>query len=153
MINRKKAFSVIEFLVAITIFITLAGIIILRFESGEKMGKDSQRVKDLGEIANALETYYTKNSTYPDDLDDLVPTFLGTASQDPKNEDPYVYSYCKDDGKYALMARLEENNQALQGDYDKDWPDTGTACDCNPSSTEAEDPEDTAPYTYCIKNP
>ncbi len=151
---KERAFSVIEMLVAITIFILISGIVIVRFDNSQKSGRDSVRIKDLGEIANALENYYTKNNDYPSTLNSLVPTFLGKVPVDPLNQSPYVYSYCRYDGKYALMARLETKNQALQSDYDKDWPsDAGaTPCYCSPGST-TEDPENTAPYTYCIKNP
>lgn len=155
--KEKKAFSVIEMLVAIAIFIILAGIVIVRFDTSQKMGRDSVRVKDLGEVANALEKYYIKNDSYPTNLNSLVPDFLVAVPQDPQNQSPYIYSYCSDGTKYALMAKLEANSQALQSDYDKDWPDSGTACDCNGNATigdtTVELEQTSAPFTYCIKNP
>jgi prepilin-type N-terminal cleavage/methylation domain-containing protein len=150
--KKRNGYSLIEFLVAIAVFLIIAGIVLIRMDTSRKVGRDTVRVKDIGELSNALEKYYTKEGTYPDDLDSLTPDFIGEVPQDPINEDPYIYDYCKDDGKYALIAKLETENQALKTDYDKDWPDTGTPCDCNPS-TETEDLEDSDPYTYCVKNP
>lgn len=165
MAAKKGAFTVIEILVVISIFIIIAGIVVVRFDESQKTGRDSVRVKDLGEVANALENYYTKNNDYPsatgnfqNDLQTLVSNgFIGAIPKDPTNQSPYFYSYCRYDGKYVLMAKLESNNQALQGDYDKDWPDIGTACDCNGNGiigdTTVEVEQTSAPYTYCIKNP
>lgn len=151
---EKNSFTLAEILVAITIFIIILGIVIVRYDKAREAGQDVQRVKDLQTVAEALEKYYLKNNKYPPSLDSLVSDFLGAVPKDPQNQSPYVYSYCVDSSyqKYALMAKLKTKSQALETDYDKDWPDTGTSCDCNPGTGET-DPENQSPYTYCIKNP
>ena len=153
----SRGFTLPEILIAIGIFIIILGVVIVRLDDARTAGRDAIRVKDLGEISGALEKYYTKNNTYPVSLNDLQPDFLAEVPQDPK--DGSSYPYCNDDGKYALMAKLETNSKALESDYDKDWPDTGTACDCNGNGTigdttvELEEEDSENLYTYCIKNP
>ncbi len=127
---------------------------IARYDRARDVAKDAQRVKDLQTISEALEKYYLKNNKYPSSLDDpdFKSTFLSTIPTDP-DAPSAQYSYCVDATyqKYALMAKLKTKSQALETDYDKDWPDSGN-CDCNPTG-EVSDPENSSPYTYCIKNP
>lgn len=155
---EKNSFTLAEMLVAITIFIIILGIVIVRYDKPREAGQDAQRVKDLQTIAEALEKYYLKNNKYPPLAQDrpvpdgLVPEFLGALPKDPQDQTDYLYCVDSSYQKYALMAKLKTKSQALETDYDKDWPDTGTSCDCNPGTGEA-DPENQSPYTYCIKNP
>jgi type II secretory pathway pseudopilin PulG len=171
--TKNKGFSVIEFLIAISIFITILGIVILKFEDSKKLGRDSVRVKDFSEISNGLEVYYTKNGKYPiiggtstsikstdTDWSNVLKTFMPNPEVDPfyndaSKKNTYYYTYCIDNDttptQYAIMAKLEAKGQALENDYDEDWPSNGN-CDCNPSAGQS-DPENSAPYTYCIKNP
>lgn len=149
---EKNSFTLAEMLVAITIFIIILGIVIVRYDKAREAGQDAQRVKDLQTIAEALEKYYLKNNKYPSTSSALVPEFLGALPKDPQDQTDYTYCIDSSLQKYALMAKLKTKSQALETDYDKDWPDTETSCDCNPGTGET-DPENQSPYTYCIKNP
>jgi len=150
---KKDSFTLVEFLVAISIIIIIAGIVVIRMDKSKGIAKDAQRVKDLGIISDALEKYYLKNNRYPTSTDysntssDFRKNFLPVLPQDPDNKDDYVYTYCLDSNtnpqKYILMAKLKTKSQALETDYDG-----GSLGDCNCPSDEPG-----PPYTYCIKSP
>jgi type II secretory pathway pseudopilin PulG len=142
---KKDSFTLAEFLVAISIIIIIAGIVVIRMDKSKDIAKDAQRVKDLETIANALENYYLKNNAYPSNLNSLTPSFLGSVPNDPDNRSSYVYTYCVESNsqKYILMAKLKTKSQALETDYDG-----GSLGNCNCPSDEPG-----PPYTYCIKSP
>jgi len=165
----RDGFTLIELIITISMIMILLGIVIIGVPEIQKRGRDSIRIQDLDRVANALENYYNREGHYPDasnwsDLTTQISEFLGEAPYDPRNQSPYIYSYCDDNttgpSKYALMAKFEFWNNALEEDFDEDWPDNMTSfCDCGgggaysaPDGT-ADDLENSAPYAYCIRNP
>jgi len=62
---RKKAFSLIELLVVVAIIGVLAAIAFISYASSQKKSRDSQRIRDLGEVANALQLYNDKIGGFP----------------------------------------------------------------------------------------
>jgi len=189
--NNKRGFTLIEIIVTISMIMILMGIVIIGVPEMQKKGKDSIRIQDLDRVANALDSYYNKKGCYPYGTDPTCGSgrdwtemsqtlisegFLGEVLEDPINQGDFVYSYCVDSvdsqgTMYALMEKLETRNQALNGDYDKDWPERcaplpcadnrcckcrnfGGSCNPNPPAADPQtDLEDSSPYTYCIRNP
>ncbi len=61
----KKAFTLIELLIVITILGILALMITGNFFTSLKKGRDAKRKEDLEQITRALEMYYEDKRTYP----------------------------------------------------------------------------------------
>ena len=64
-LNFKKAFSLIELLVVISIIATLTAIMLPNFMGARQRATDSQKKQNLVSIKNALRLYYNDNQSYP----------------------------------------------------------------------------------------
>lgn len=111
--NSPKGFTLLELLIVIVIIGILAVLIIPNLAAGPARARDTQRKQDLRNIKTALEAYHVDNGNYPqalDVLDDGSTPYMKTVPNDPKNSDPYVYSYVPDANpavNYVLSAHLE----------------------------------------------
>ncbi len=56
------------------------------------INNDSQRLKDLGAIQDALTKYKEEKGSFPNDLTTLVPAYLNTVPQDPQSSNNYQYT-------------------------------------------------------------
>ena len=67
MIRTSNGFSLIEFLIAITVLAILAGVVIAYTDPFTQMKKaqDARRKSDLAQIRAGLEQYYKDNGVYP----------------------------------------------------------------------------------------
>lgn len=70
----SKGFTLIELLIVIAILGILAAGVLVAINPVQKINqaKDGNAKSDVGQIATALQAYFTVNSTYPEDLDTLV---------------------------------------------------------------------------------
>ncbi len=88
---NKQGFTLIELLVVIAIIGVLAGVVMVAINPATRMAeaRDSGIKSDIGQIATAMEAYYTRNETYPATVGALV------TSDDLKSEplDPDGNSY------------------------------------------------------------
>ena len=125
----KKAFTLIELLIVISIIGILLSITSFSYLTAQKKGRDSRRRQDLKAIQTALEQYYTENGVYP------TGTAIDSAfnnnqrPQDPKNTGTYVYNwnYLTADA-YCVCAKLE----ATTGNADAP---TSSTCTWNSSGS------------------
>jgi prepilin-type N-terminal cleavage/methylation domain-containing protein len=78
--KSKRGFTLIELLVVIAVLAVLAAGVIVAINPRKRINQanDAKIRNDIGQIATALEAYYTTNQHYPTALADL------TASQDLK---------------------------------------------------------------------
>ncbi len=112
--KNKKGFTLVELLVAMTIFAVISSIALVSFRSSRISGRDSKRKVDLEQIRSALEMYRADSGSYPNALSDLsgylsVPT-------DPLVGSGRVYYYSSGGQTYTLCAALEgETTSALCG--------------------------------------
>lgn len=93
----KKAFSLIELLVVISIIGILVAAGVTAYSGAQRRGRDTKRKGDLQAIQNALEQYYQENSytypgggIYPNGIDTYISG--GVVPVDPKSGDNYAPS-------------------------------------------------------------
>lgn len=97
----KRAFTLIEMLVVISLIGILAALALVSFGNSQKQARDSQRKSELRQYQTALENYATKNGTlYPSytsstsaDTTLCTKLSLTTCPTDPKDVSPYLYRY------------------------------------------------------------
>ena len=120
----KKAFTLIELLLAMVIMSILALLLTNNFVTTLKRGRDAQRKNDLSQIQKALEIYYEDNQSYPkfDILSNINKQFCTTVGCAPTDikymikvpSDPsssYIYKYVYDPSgtSYYLYSFIENN--------------------------------------------
>ncbi len=60
----KKGFTLIEILIVVVIIGVLAAVVLISLDSAQAKARDTRRLSDLNELANAFRMYYEKNNTY-----------------------------------------------------------------------------------------
>jgi len=73
--------------------------------------RDWQRYQDVSSIRMALQLYANDNGGYPENLEGLVPVYLGKIPKDPTHDVYYSYTRLKD--TFVLDFMLEEGIRAL----------------------------------------
>ncbi len=117
-ISSSLGFTMIELLVAATIMIVLTTIGLVSYRSINQRARNGKRKADLEQVRSALEQYRVDESTYPqtESFNGMVTTISeyisAQAITDPKNIDPYVYTYSSTDGRdYTVCATLEPDEE------------------------------------------
>jgi len=121
--NSNLGFTLIELLVVISVIGILAALILVRFGTAEKSGRDVRRKSDLNQYRTALENYGIKTGgVYPirttvGDASSGQPctaltagNYLSVCPQDPRQDgSTYYYRYQTDTGglNYILWAQME----------------------------------------------
>ena len=126
----RKAFSLIELLIVITIIGILAVAFLPSITTGPSRARDTQRVADISDIALALELYFQDTGAYPvnagglDDADSasaavLIASYFdnGAVPTDPQSDmveygDPGFYYYEGTASNYVLLAAVENSKAA-----------------------------------------
>jgi prepilin-type N-terminal cleavage/methylation domain-containing protein len=104
---RKRAFSLIELLIVMSIIGILVAIASVSYASIQKRSRDSRRIQDMKSIQNAFEQYYGDTNEYPTGCS-IDTSFLPSGIPvDPKG-DNYGYNdaTCTATG-YCFCALLE----------------------------------------------
>ena len=121
----RKAFTLIELLIVISIIGILITISSVSYLTAQKKGRDGRRRQDLKAIQTALEQYYAENQTYPTGNNIDTAFSSDQRPQDPKNTGDYVYNWDNiDTDGYCICAKLEANTG------NADAP-TSTTCNWN----------------------
>ena len=63
--KRKKAFTVIELLVAITIAVLIMALALTTMKSVKEKSRDTKRIQEINQIVKALQLYWIENDYYP----------------------------------------------------------------------------------------
>jgi general secretion pathway protein G len=109
----KKAFTILELLVVISVLGILIGIVVPRFKGMQDNGKLTKAKGEVRSIMAALESYRTFNATqYPPSTTTLIASYLLAASPQIINVlyDPFgsttttEYNYkCSSNGNYYVV--------------------------------------------------
>lgn len=65
MLNKKHGFTLVEFLIVITVIGIITSLTAMSFVKVQIDAKDSQRANQVKIVSEALEKYYSKNGEYP----------------------------------------------------------------------------------------
>lgn len=135
-LKKLKGFTLIELLIVIAIVGVLAALVLVALDPAEKLrqARDSGRKSDIGQIATALEAYYTSAATAsyptiggagcPGALSNLVTVSsdMRKLPTDPEGGD-YCYRYALDASNMAtgvsVYATLKSNKDALAANNTK----------------------------------
>jgi len=103
----KKAFSLIELIVVVTIIalLTVAGVV--NYATSNKKSRDARRISDLEKMRMALEMVRQVGVTYPASISSLSPTYLQTIPTDPKSG-TYLYTPGATYYTYTIWAKMED---------------------------------------------
>jgi|GEM_PF-1008553 len=125
LISMASGFTLIELLVVIAIVGILASIVLASVNSAKQKGSDAARKGDIKALETAMELYYSKNNTYPQDstagaghpISDLssylVPQDIGSiASILTADGDSYVWGTAN---SYAFKVLLSDGSWCKTG--------------------------------------
>lgn len=112
---------------------------ILGKKEGQEKSRDMRRVGDLRMVAQALESYYDDNVSYPNmtgctssnyaAVASLIEKYMSDVPSDPSNSGENVYMYAGSGTNYTLRAYLENADDSAFLSDDLDGQVMG--CDCN----------------------
>jgi general secretion pathway protein G len=100
--NRRRAFTLVEILLVMTIISILAAIVIPKMVGRSEQARQTAVRADISSIKTALDAFEVDNGYYPKSLQDLIQQpsnaknwhgpYLENFPQDPWGN-PYVYTY------------------------------------------------------------
>ena len=134
---KKRAFTLFELLVSISIIGILIAVASMSYGSAQKKARDTRRIEDLNSIQKAAEMYYSQNNaTYPLAAN-FFPTlkpFLPAEPKDPKG------------GSYQPSANPADNTNYCIGVSMDNPVGNCTSITCGGFGTT------TTGAFYCVKN-
>ena len=73
-LKDKRGFTLIELLVVIAVVGVLAGIVMVAINPATRLAeaRDAGKKNDVGQVATAMEAYFTRKQVYPNDVNTLV---------------------------------------------------------------------------------
>lgn len=126
----KKAFTLVELLVVVSIMAILTIVTVSQFRTARKRANDVARKGDLNSVAKALQLYFADYGVMPEAIDGQIKTdIIRKWGEEFKDSTGYIYmvklptentdgwpQYCyKTDStrkKYALFAKLEVSSDS-----------------------------------------
>lgn len=133
---KKRAFTLFELLVSISIIGILIAVASLSYGGAQKKARDSRRADDMKAIQKAAEMYYSQNSyVYPSTTGPTGDFVAGGVMQqfpkDPKSVGWTAYSYSIAT-TYCACAAVENKANGNSSNKNCNWSNdpTGTAWYC-----------------------
>mgnify|MGYP001565892566 FL=1 len=112
MLINKKGFTLIEFMVAMSLISILSTMAIGNFMASQKRGRDVRRQSDLNQYRVALENWSSNNQgAYPATKEALIPDFMSIQPVEPQGGS---YRYSSDQTVYVLDACMEVQKKLYQ---------------------------------------
>lgn len=131
----KKAFSLIEIVVVVTIIAIMVAVAATNFEGMNKKSRDARRIEDLNAIQKAMELAYDKSGEiYPINVNSVLEK--GVLNSWPQNPTGGGYALSATTTNYCVCALMETGKNG-----------NSTAYNCNSFTSDPN----SATY-YCVKN-
>lgn len=116
----KRAFTLIEIMVAVAILAILTGIVLVSLQSTQQRARDNKRVGDINQLQLLLNQYYDQNKRYPLTLQSLVTDgYVSVLPVPPRAGETYFYNPLRVAGysdslclAYHLGATLENTGSS-----------------------------------------
>ena len=90
--NAQSGFTIIELLIVIVVIGILAALVLNAFGNIQERARDTERRSDINSIHTQLEVFYTDNTAYPCDFNDL-PNLSDEAKVAPNSGSGETYNY------------------------------------------------------------
>ncbi len=126
---HQRGFTLVELLVVIAVIGILVSIVFLGLSEARAKSRDKARVSDLKQLELAATLYREQSGNFPDELSDLLPTFMPAIPEDPRTDNPY--SYESDGSTYLITATLEtgDDGTCFVKSRERAEPSQGIPCD------------------------
>ena len=124
----RKGFTLIELLVVIAIIGVLSMIGLASFQTASKISRDGKRKGDINQVRAALELYKSQFNTYPAYNPHNSSSYTSATNvlknaqylpapvpMDPKDVNPFQYTYSSNGTTYCLCADLENSGGNSSG--------------------------------------
>ncbi|MFA4996088.1 MAG: type II secretion system protein [Patescibacteria group bacterium] len=159
--KRKKAFTLIEILVVVSIIGILASVVTVNLIYAQKKSRNTKRIGDLEAMNNAIKQYYATENNLPDNrassgacivgssygggvcLGELISNYMAVLPTDPLNQPGNKYSYHNYGTYVTIFASLEPQQYGpfpygwnCSGDNSSGGWWAGMECDSIGDSTE-----------------
>lgn len=107
MINKNKAFTLVELLIVLSIMGVLLSVVLASTTLARAKSRDTKRISDMKEIQLGLAVYFDVNRVYPASLNTLTSQgFLPSLPTDPQGT-AYEYLSSSPNSTYCLGSKLE----------------------------------------------
>ncbi|MDP6771087.1 MAG: prepilin-type N-terminal cleavage/methylation domain-containing protein, partial [Anaerolineales bacterium] len=130
--NAKRltgGFTLLELITVIAIIGILSSIVMVSLGTAREKARDGRRIAEVKNLQLALDFYFEVNSSYPNALSTLSPTYISVIPTDPLNGSDYIYVPLAPSGSdcfdYHLGTVLEDSNSSDGSDADAS---PGTVC-------------------------
>lgn len=127
--KRLTTLTLIELLVAVTIFVLAAVLIMGQVNNAQANARDARRISDFQTFAQAMEMYLNDYGFYPikettictddpgDPLAELRGIYVSDVPKDPMaNTQCYIYKTDEDGRNFKIQTKLEKNLDLMRND-------------------------------------
>ena len=101
-VHKQAGFTLIELLVVIAIIGILSTVVMTSLNAARFKARDARRLSDIHQMQVALQMYYDARGRYPENISDVVPTYIGVTPIDPDNVSDYQYCITSNGSSYHL---------------------------------------------------
>lgn len=125
-----RGFTLIELLVVVAIISILASVVWASLNTAREKSRDTQRIANVNQIANAIALYQNDNGGIPPGEDGveyvngnpkwipgLAPEYISSVPSDPIDTGEHKFHYSRNGNNYEVISFLEQHgNDAACGD-------------------------------------
>jgi type II secretion system protein G len=137
----KHGFTLMEILVVIAIIGILASIVFPNIQNARARARNTKRMIEVDQLANAIALYEQDNEGTPPGEDGieyvncspewipgLVPKYIEKVPCDPLNKEPYKFHYTRQGKDFAVVSLLEKNISNAEDIENISCGENGSSC-------------------------